>query len=255
MVERSAQRPASQHRRLGAVERARLDLEHRQRRGLQRRLVPHLQGGARARTPSPRSSGPALDVQPDPDAGVPHRRQGRRHRARHHRLARAGGPAPTDRRPRRRLPRTWSPALGISAPPISVNEYAAHHARSTSRAASASYIAKFERAGVVRRPGLLVRVRHLQRAATSTYQPTASYWLYKWTATWPATWSPPPPRPTLTGLDGFAPTMPPRKTVNVVLGNESGTNTVGNDHGPGRARQRVNGQAAVHPELRPLHRR
>lgn len=122
--------------------------------------------------------------------------------------------------------RAMESSLGLAPHPISVNEYAATSEIDVPGRLS-SYIAKFERAGVWSADrafwyeygtfnGLLT---------TSGYQPTASYWLYKWyggmsgnmVATTPST---------LTGLDGFASYDASRKTVTVAFGNEAGTNTV-----------------------------
>ena len=78
-----------QHQRVRAVERARLDLGHRRRRFLHRRLGPHVRRGP-GRRPERRHPGPELlDLQRELDDHVPDRRQGERHGAEHPQLARA----------------------------------------------------------------------------------------------------------------------------------------------------------------------
>ncbi|MFD9503353.1 CBM35 domain-containing protein [Streptomyces sp. NPDC060035] len=116
--------------------------------------------------------------------------------------------------------------LGLSPRPISVNEYGAPEEIDVPGRIS-SYIAKLERAKVWSADrafwyeygtfnGLLT---------TSAYQPTASYWLYKWYGDMAGNMVTTTPS-SLTGLDGFASYDTTRKTVDVVFGNEVGTNTV-----------------------------
>ncbi|MEU1124233.1 CBM35 domain-containing protein [Streptomyces sp. NPDC005899] len=117
-------------------------------------------------------------------------------------------------------------SLGITPRPISVNEYAAPEEIDVPGRVS-SYISKLERA----------RVWSADRAfwyeygtfngllTTSSYRPTASYWLYKWYGDMSGNMVTTTPS-SLTGLGGFASYDATRKAVDVVFGNEAGTNTV-----------------------------
>ncbi|XVQ82100.1 CBM35 domain-containing protein [Microbispora siamensis] len=116
-------------------------------------------------------------------------------------------------------------SLGISPRRIAINEYAA-----TSEVdvpgRIASYVAKFERGGVeMAHRAFWYEYGTMNGLVVNNSQPTGTWWLYKWygdmagrmVTTTPAT---------QTGLDGFASYDSTRKIVNVVFGNESGTNTV-----------------------------
>ncbi|MEU5700047.1 CBM35 domain-containing protein [Streptomyces aurantiacus] len=116
--------------------------------------------------------------------------------------------------------------LGLTPRPISVNEYGAP-AEIDVPGRISSYISKLERAKVWSADrafwyeygtfnGLLT---------TSAYQPTASYWLYKWYGDMAGNMVTTTPS-SLSGLDGFASYDTTRKAVDVVFGNEAGTNTV-----------------------------
>ncbi|MEV6157665.1 CBM35 domain-containing protein [Nonomuraea sp. NPDC052129] len=121
--------------------------------------------------------------------------------------------------------RNLESSLGISPRRVSINEYAA-----TSEVdvpgRIASYVAKFERGGVESaHRAFWYEYGTMNGLVVNNNQPTGTWWLYKWygdmagsmVATTPGT---------QTGLDGFASYDGTRKIVNVVFGNESGTNTV-----------------------------
>jgi hypothetical protein len=121
--------------------------------------------------------------------------------------------------------RAMESSLGISARPIAINEYAwTDEVDVPGRVAS--YIAKFERAGVETADrAFWFEYGTVNGLVVNNTQPTGTWWLYKWygdmagsmVATTPAT---------QTGLDGFAAYDSTRRIVNVVFGNESGTNAV-----------------------------
>ncbi|MFC5826445.1 hypothetical protein [Nonomuraea insulae] len=121
--------------------------------------------------------------------------------------------------------RNLESSLGISPRRISINEYAA-----TSEVdvpgRIASYVAKLERGGVESaHRAFWYEYGTMNGLVVNNSQPTGTWWLYKWygdmagnmltTST-----------TTTTGLDGFASYDGTRKIVNVVFGNEAGTNTV-----------------------------
>ncbi|MBE3011882.1 hypothetical protein IL992_22160 [Microbispora sp. NEAU-D428] len=121
--------------------------------------------------------------------------------------------------------RALESSLGISPRRIAINEYAA-----TSEVdvpgRIASYVAKFERGGVeMAHRAFWYEYGTMNGLVVNNSQPTGTWWLYKWygdmagrmVTTIPAS---------QTGLDGFASYDSTRKIVNVVFGNESGTNTV-----------------------------
>jgi hypothetical protein len=121
--------------------------------------------------------------------------------------------------------RSLESSLGISPRPIFINEYAwTDEVDVPGRVAN--YIAKFERAGV----------RAADRAFWHEYgtvnglvvnnnQPTGTWWLYKWYGDMAGSMVTATP-PAQTGLDGFAAYDPTRRRVDVVFGDESGTNSV-----------------------------
>ena len=136
-----------QHQRLRAVERAGLDLEHRRRRRLRRRLGPHLQGGPRRRTRAPPIQGPSYSaLERELDDHVPHRRQGQRHACRTS-SAGTSSSGPASIAADVAAYRSLETSLGIGPLPIAIEEYG-----ETSEVGVpgplAGYIAKFERAGV-----------------------------------------------------------------------------------------------------------
>ena len=120
--------------------------------------------------------------------------------------------------------RALESSLGISPRRISINEYAAP-AEVDVPGRVASYVAKFERAGVESAHRAFWYEYGTMNGLVTGNQPTGTWWLYKWygdmagsmVATTPSTQS---------GLDGFASYDGTRKIVNVAFGNESGTNTV-----------------------------
>ncbi|MEW9534662.1 hypothetical protein [Microbispora sp. NPDC049125] len=121
--------------------------------------------------------------------------------------------------------RALESSLGISPRRIAINEYAATSEVDVPGRV-ASYVAKLERAGVESaHRAFWYEYGTMNGLVVNNNQPTGTWWLYKWygdmagrmVTTTPATQS---------GLDGFAAYDSTRKTVNVVFGNESGTNTV-----------------------------
>ncbi|MBP2708389.1 hypothetical protein JOL79_31885 [Microbispora sp. RL4-1S] len=121
--------------------------------------------------------------------------------------------------------RALESSLGISPRRISINEYAA-----TSEVdvpgRIASYVAKFERGGVeTAHRAFWYEYGTMNGLVVNNNQPTASWWLYKWYGDMAGRMVTTTP-PNQTGLDGFASYDSTRKIVNVVLGNDSGTNTV-----------------------------
>ncbi|GAA3203858.1 CBM35 domain-containing protein [Nonomuraea helvata] len=121
--------------------------------------------------------------------------------------------------------RNLEASLGISPRRISINEYAATGEVDVP-GRIASYVAKFERGGVESaHRAFWYEYGTMNGLVVNNSQPTGTWWLYKWygdmagnMVTTTST--------TQTGLDGFASYDGTRKTVNVVFGNESGTNTV-----------------------------
>ncbi|NVI92963.1 hypothetical protein [Actinomadura sp. BRA 177] len=115
-------------------------------------------------------------------------------------------------------------SLGISPRRIAVNEYAGTAAVDQPGTA-ASFIAKLERGGVDSADRAFWYEYGTLNGLVTNGRPTGTYWLYKWygdmagnmVATTPAGQA---------GLDGFASYDGTRKIVNVVVGHESGANTV-----------------------------
>ena len=97
--------------------------------------------------------------------------------------------------------------------------------RSTSLAAVASYIAKFERGGVDNAERAFWYEYGTVNGLTVNNQPTGSWWLYKWYGDMAGNMVTTTP-PSQTGLDGFASYDPTRKIVSIVAGAASGTNSV-----------------------------
>ncbi|MBD3141510.1 hypothetical protein IEI92_35455, partial [Microbispora bryophytorum] len=108
---------------------------------------------------------------------------------------------------------------------ISINEYAAPSEVDVP-GRIASYVAKFERAGVeTAHRAFWYEYGTMNGLVVNNSQPTGTWWLYKWYGDMAGRMVTTTPS-TQTGLDGFASYDATRKIVNVVVGNESGTNTV-----------------------------
>ncbi|HEU5475277.1 MAG TPA: hypothetical protein VFV67_31930 [Actinophytocola sp.] len=115
--------------------------------------------------------------------------------------------------------------LGISPRPISINEYAWTDEVYVP-GIEVSYLAKLERAGVeMANRAFWNEYGTVNGLVVNNNQPTASWWLYKWYGDMAGNMVAATPQ-TQTGLDGFASYDGTRRIVNVVLGNESGTNFV-----------------------------
>jgi hypothetical protein len=115
--------------------------------------------------------------------------------------------------------------LGISPRRISLNEYAWTDEVYVP-GIETSYIAKLERGGVeMANRAFWHEYGTVNGLVVNNTQPTAHWWLYKWYGDMAGSMVSTTP-PTQTGLDGFAAYDPTRRIVNVVLGNESGTNFV-----------------------------
>ncbi|MET8154885.1 hypothetical protein ABZT47_00850 [Sphaerisporangium sp. NPDC005289] len=121
--------------------------------------------------------------------------------------------------------RALESSLGISPRRISINEYAATSEVDVPGRV-ASYVAKLERGGVeTAHRAFWYEYGTMNGLVVNGNQPTGTWWLYKWygdmagrmVTTTPAN---------QTALDGFAAYDGTRKIVNVVFGNESGTNTI-----------------------------
>lgn len=120
--------------------------------------------------------------------------------------------------------RALEASLGISPRRISINEYATP-TEVDQPGRVASYIAKFERAGVANAERAFWFEYGTVNGLTVNNQPTGSWWLYKWYGDMAGNMVTTTP-PAQTGLDGFAAVDPTRRIVDVVLGNDSGTDSV-----------------------------
>ena len=121
--------------------------------------------------------------------------------------------------------RAMESSLGISARPIVINEYATTGEVDVPGAVT-SYIAKFERAGVTAADrAFWYEYGTVNGLVVNNSQPTGTWWPYKWYGDMAGTMVQTVPA-TQTGLDGFAAYDGTRKIVNVVFGNEAGSNTV-----------------------------
>ncbi|MEV1169496.1 CBM35 domain-containing protein [Nonomuraea sp. NPDC049784] len=121
--------------------------------------------------------------------------------------------------------RNLEASLGISPRRISINEYAATSEIDVP-GRIASYVAKLERGGVESaHRAFWYEYGTMNGLVVNNNQPTGTWWLYKWygdmAGSMITTTS-----TTQSGLDGFASYDGTRKIVNVVFGNEAGTNTV-----------------------------
>ncbi|MCM4078019.1 CBM35 domain-containing protein [Paractinoplanes hotanensis] len=126
-------------------------------------------------------------------------------------------------------------SLGISPRPISINEYASP-SQVDIPSVAVHYMAVFERHGVRSAERAYWYEAGTLNGLLHNNAPTASYWAYKWygdmagniVQTVPGSW-----------LDGVASYDSTRRFVNVVLGGDSGNNTV-----------RVNGLGALGSQVR-----
>jgi hypothetical protein len=121
--------------------------------------------------------------------------------------------------------RSLESSLGISPRPIFINEYAwTDEIDVPGRVAN--YIAKFERAGVAAADrAFWFEYGTVNGLVVNNNQPTGSWWLYKWYGDMSGSMVTTTP-PAQTGIDGFASYDPTRHRVDVIFGDESGTNAV-----------------------------
>jgi hypothetical protein len=134
--------------------------------------------------------------------------------------------------------RALEASLGISPRPIAINEYASTDEVDVPGRV-ASYIAKFERAGVATADrAFWFEYGTVNGLVVNNNQPTGTWWLYKWYGDMAGNMVATSP-PAQTGLDGFAAFDPTRKIVDVAFGDEAGTNSV-----------RVTGLGALGPQVR-----
>jgi hypothetical protein len=120
--------------------------------------------------------------------------------------------------------RSLEASLGISPRRIFINEYAERDEIDVPGRVT-NYIAKLERAGVWAADRAFWYEYGTVNGLTHNNQPTASWWLYKWYGDMAGNMVRTIPR-AQTGLDGFASYDSTRKRVDVVFGDESGTNSV-----------------------------
>ncbi|WP_305787118.1 CBM35 domain-containing protein [Symbioplanes lichenis] len=131
--------------------------------------------------------------------------------------------------------RALESSLGISPRPISINEYASP-SQVDIPSVAVHYMAVFERHGIRDAERAYWYEAGTLNGLLHNNAPTSSYWTYKWygdmagniVQTIPGSW-----------LEGVAAYDPTRKFVNVVLGGDSGNNTV-----------RVNGLGALGSQVR-----
>ncbi|GAA1315809.1 carbohydrate-binding protein [Saccharothrix xinjiangensis] len=120
--------------------------------------------------------------------------------------------------------RAMEAELGISPRRIFINEYAERDEIDVPGRVT-NYIAKLERAGVWAADRAFWYEYGTVNGLTHNNQPTASWWLYKWYGDMAGNMVRTTPR-AQTGLDGFASYDSTRRRVDVVFGDESGTNNV-----------------------------
>jgi Carbohydrate binding module (family 35) len=121
--------------------------------------------------------------------------------------------------------RSVESSLGISPRPIFINEYAWTDEIDVPGRVS-SYLAKFERAGVAAADrAFWYEYGTVNGLVVNNSQPTGSWWLYKWYGDMAGSMVSTTP-PAQTGIDGFASHDPTRRRVDVIFGDESGTNSV-----------------------------
>lgn len=116
-------------------------------------------------------------------------------------------------------------SLGISARPILINEYAwTDEVDVPGRVAN--YVSKLERAGVAGADrAFWYEYGTVNGLVVNNTQPTGTWWLYKWYGDMAGSMVTTTP-PAQTGLDGFASYDSTRNRVDVVFGDEAGTNSV-----------------------------
>ncbi|WP_284745604.1 hypothetical protein [Amycolatopsis sp. RTGN1] len=121
--------------------------------------------------------------------------------------------------------RSLESSLGISPRQIFINEYAwTDEVDVPGRVAN--YVAKLERAGVAAADrAFWYEYGTVNGLVVNNTQPTGTWWLYKWYGDMAGSMVSTTP-PAQTGLDGFASYDSTRKRVDVVFGDESGTNSV-----------------------------
>ncbi len=116
-----------------------------------------------------------------------------------------------------------------------------------------SYIAKLERAGVQSaQRAFWYEYGTVNGLVVNNNQPTGTWWLYKWYGDMAGNMVQTVPA-TQTGLDGFAAYDSTRRIVDVVFGDESGTNSV-RVNGLSALGGSVQVTAGVGAELGPVHR-
>ena len=120
--------------------------------------------------------------------------------------------------------RSLESSLGISARQIFINEYAwTDEVDVPGRVAN--YVAKLERAGVWAADRAFWFEYGTVNGLTVNNQPTGTWWLYKWYGDMAGSMVTTTP-PAQSGIDGFASYDSTRKRVEVVFGDEAGTNSV-----------------------------
>ncbi|MFJ9779802.1 carbohydrate-binding protein [Amycolatopsis sp. NPDC101161] len=121
--------------------------------------------------------------------------------------------------------RALESSLGISARPILINEYAwTDEVDVPGRVAN--YVSKLERAGVAGADrAFWYEYGTVNGLVVNNTQPTGTWWLYKWYGDMAGSMVTTTP-PAQTGLDGFASYDSTRNRVDVVFGDEAGTNSV-----------------------------
>jgi hypothetical protein len=121
--------------------------------------------------------------------------------------------------------RSLESSLGISPRPIFINEYAwTDEVDVPGRVAN--YVSKLERAGVAGADrAFWYEYGTVNGLVVDNTQPTGTWWLYKWYGDMAGSMVSTAP-PAQTGLDGFASYDGTRKRVDVVFGDEAGSNSV-----------------------------
>jgi hypothetical protein len=121
--------------------------------------------------------------------------------------------------------RSLESSLGISPRKIFVNEYAwTDEVDVPGRVAN--YVSKLERAGVAAADrAFWYEYGTVNGLVVTNNQPTGTWWLYKWYGDMAGSMVSTTP-PAQTGLDGFASYDTTRKRVDVVFGDEAGSNSV-----------------------------
>ncbi|WP_290053715.1 hypothetical protein [Amycolatopsis solani] len=121
--------------------------------------------------------------------------------------------------------RALESSLGIGARPIFINEYAwTDEVDVPGRVAN--YVSKLERAGVAGADrAFWYEYGTVNGLVVNNTQPTGTWWLYKWYGDMAGSMVTTTP-PAQSGLDGFAAYDPTRQRVDVVFGDEAGSNSV-----------------------------